>query len=105
MTRTWKALRAGMLSGRCIEKGEIVEMDDSAVTDRVKSLFECLTPDEVRAIEDAKEGDPDMKVMAARLKAAKIPMKRGMKKSEIKELFDRFLVEGATAKSVAEVME
>ena len=87
---------------RDFEKGEMIELDDNDVTVRVKELFECLTPEEAKAAEDAKNGDPDIKVMIERLKAAKIPMKRGVKPEEVKELFKRFLVEDANASGVAD---
>ena len=87
---------------RDFEKGEMIELDDKDVTVRVKALFECLTPDEAKAADDAKRGDPDLKVMIERLKAAKIPLKRGINPNEVKELFKKFLVDDANANGVAD---
>lgn len=100
--RTWRAKMRCQMPWRDFEKGEMIELLDSQVTVRVKELFECLTTDEVKAVEEANKEEPDLKVMIARLRAAKIPMKRGISKQEVKELFDKFLIEGATASDVAE---
>ena len=100
--KLWRAKMRCQMPWRDFEKGEMIELDDNDVTVRVKELFECLTPEEARAAEDAKKGDPDIKVMIERLKAAKIPMKRGVKPEEVKELFKRFLVEDANASGVAD---
>ena len=87
---------------RDFEKGETIELDDNDVTVRVKELFECLTPEEAKAADDTKRGDPELKVMIERLKAAKIPLKRGISPEEVKELFKKFLVDDANANGVAE---
>ena len=100
--KLWRAKMRCQMPWRDFEKGEMIELDDNDVTVRVKELFECITPEEAKASEDAKKGDPDIKVMIERLKAAKIPMKRGVKPEEVKELFKRFLVEDANASGVAD---
>ena len=100
--KLWRAKMRCQMPWRDFEKGEMIELDDNDVTVRVKELFECITPEEAKAAEDAKKGDPDIKVMIERLKAAKIPMKRGVKPEEVKELFKRFLVEDANASGVAD---
>ena len=100
--KLWRAKMRCQMPWRDFEKGEMIELDDNDVTVRVKELFECLTPEEAKSAEDAKKGDPDIKVMIERLKAAKIPMKRGVKPEEVKELFKRFLVEDANASGVAD---
>lgn len=89
MIRTWKANMDCDMPFRDFRKGETVELDDSQVTPRVKALFTCLTPEQVKA-ENAKP-DADMKVMIERLKAAKIPIRRGATKADIRKLFDEFL--------------
>lgn len=76
---------------RDFAKNETVELDDSEVTPRVKALFDCMTPEQVSAEEEAKKDDPDFKVMVQRLKAANIPLKRGISKEEVKKMFDDFL--------------
>jgi hypothetical protein len=103
--KVWRAKMRCQMPWRDFDRNETVELDDSQVTARVKELFDCLTPDEVKAEEEAKKEDPDFKVMVARLKAAKIPLKRGISKDEVKELFNQFLVEGATASDVAEAVK
>ena len=42
--------------------------------------------------------------MVARLRAAKIPMKRGMSEDEIRDLFNKFLADGATAGDVSKAV-
>lgn len=101
--RVWRAKMNCQMPWKDFAKNETVELDDADVTLRVKDLFECLTPDEVEA--GKRKSDPDLKVMVARLRAAKVPMRRGMSEDEIRELFDRFLVEGATAEDVAKSMK
>jgi hypothetical protein len=81
------------------ERGEIVELDDEQVTPRVKELFECLNPDGKTT--KSESDDPDINVMVARLKAAKVPLKKNMTNEKIRELFDEFLGRGATAGSVS----
>lgn len=89
MIRTWKANMDCDMPFRDFRKGETVELDDSQVTPRVKALFTCLTPEQV---EQSKEKpDPDFKVMVERLKAAKIPLRRGITKAEVRKLFNDFL--------------
>lgn len=100
--RVWRARMNCQMPWRDFVKNETVELDDNDVTPRVKDLFECLTPEEIKQEEDKKKGDPDVKVMIARLKAAKIPLKRGITTAEVKELFGKFLAEGATAGQIAE---
>lgn len=99
--RIWRAKMNCQMPWRDFLKNETTELDDENVTQRVKDLFECLTPEEVAAEESAKKGDPDVKVMVSRLKAAKIPMKRGITVSEVRGLFDKFLAEGTTAGQIA----
>ena len=103
MKRIWKAKMTCQMPWRDYAKGETVELDDADVTVRVKELFECMTPDEVKAEEEAKKPDPDFKVMCERLKAAKIPLRRGITKTEVKELFDKFLA-NATANETAQAV-
>lgn len=100
--RVWRAKMNCQMPWRDFVKNETVELDDKDVTLRVKDLFECLTPEEVEA--GKKASDPDLKVMVARLRAAKVPMKRGMSEDEIRELFNKFLGDGATAGDVAKAM-
>ena len=100
--KLWRAKMRCQMPWRDFEKGEMIELDDKDVTVRVKALFECLTPDEAKAADDAKRGDPELKVMIERLKAAKIPLKRGINPNEVKELFKKFLVDDASANGVAE---
>lgn len=93
--RIWVAKMNCMMPFKDFAKGESVVLDDSEVTPRVKALFEC------KDVPEKKDDDPDFKVMVARLKAAKIPIPRGANKEKVKELFKQFLVEGATAPSIA----
>lgn len=93
--RTWVAKMNCMMPFKDFAKGESVILDDSEVTPRVKALFEC------KDVPEKKDDDPDFKVMVARLKAAKIPIPRGASKEKVKELFNQFLVEGATAPAIA----
>ena len=100
--KLWRAKMRCQMPWRDFDKGEMIELDDKDVTVRVKELFECLTPEEAKAADDAKKGDPELMVMIERLKAAKIPMKRGIKPEEVKYLFNKFLVEDANASGVAD---
>ena len=100
--KLWRAKMRCQMPWRDFEKGEMIELEDNDVTVRVKELFECLTPEEAKAADDAKKGDPELKVMIERLKAAKIPMKRGINPDEVRELFKKFLVDDANANGVAE---
>lgn len=93
--RTWVAKMNCMMPFKDFAKGESVVLDDSEVTPRVKALFEC------KDVPEKNDDDTDFKVMVARLKAAKIPIPRGANKEKVKELFNQFLVEGATAPSIA----
>jgi hypothetical protein len=93
--RIWVAKMNCQMPFRDFVKGEEIELDDEAVTARVKALFDC------RDKEEKAEADADFKVMVARLKAAKIPIPRGATKEKVKELFDTFLVKGPLASSVA----
>lgn len=93
--RIWVAKMNCQMPFRDFIKGEEVELDDNDVTARVKALFDC------RDKEENDKADADLKVMIARLKAAKIPIPRGATKEKVKELFDTFLVKGALASSVA----
>lgn len=74
--------------------GETCELDDRQVTDRVKALFTCLTPDEAEAEKEPKERDPDYNVMLQRLKQAKITIPKGANKAKVKELFAQMLADG-----------
>lgn len=97
--RVWRAKMSCQMPWRDFAKNETVELDDADVTPRVKDLFECLTPDELAA--EGRKADPDVKVMVARLKAAKVPVGRGVTEAEVRDLFRRFLVDGAKAGDVA----
>lgn len=94
--RTWVAKMDCQMPFRDFRKGECWEFDDSEVTVRVKSLFDCLTEKEVEARKEAEKTDPDFKVMVERLKAAKIPLKRGITKDEVRKLFNEFLANNQT---------
>ncbi len=94
--KIWKARLNCIMPFGDFNAGESVELDDSSVDARVKACFECLTPEEVKAEAEAKKTDPDTKVMVERLKAAKIPMKRGITKEEIRKLFNDFLAASST---------
>ena len=94
--RVWVAKMDCQMPFRDFRKGESWEFDDEAVNVRVKELFTCLTPEEVAAKKDEEKTDPDFKVMVERLKAAKIPLKRGITKVEVKKLFDEFLANNQT---------
>lgn len=97
VTRTWRAKMNCQMPWRDFMKNETVELKDSQVDARVRALFECLTPEE--AVQ--KKADPDIAVMVARLKAAKIPMKKNATEQEIRELFAKFLGTGATASEIS----
>ena len=97
--KVWRCKMNCQMPWRDFVKGEMVELEDEEATPRVKALFECLTPEQVRAAERAQKPDADFQVMVQRLKAAKIPLKRGITKEEVKKLFDEFL--GAQAEGVA----
>lgn len=92
--RVWRAKMNCQMPFRDFMKGETIELADSEVTPRVKELFECLTAEQVKASEP--DDDPDYKVMVQRLKAAKIPLKRGITKEEVKKLFQEFLAASST---------
>lgn len=97
VVRTWRAKMNCQMPWRDFTKNETVELKDSQVDDRVKALFECLTPDKVKS---AKR-DPDIDVMISRLKAAKIPLKKNMGENEIRSLFEQFLAKGSTASEIS----
>ena len=99
MIRQWRAKMSCQMPWRDFERGEIVELDDEKVTPRVKELFVCLNPDGEKVKSEAD--DADIKVMVARLKAAKVPLKKNMSPDKIRELFDQFLGSGATAGAVS----
>lgn len=99
MKRIWKAKISCQMPWRDFERGETIELDDKDVTERVKALFTCMTPDGGTIKQEKK--DPDLEVMVARLKAAKIPMKKNITPKQIRELFDQFLGSGATAGAVS----
>ena len=99
MRRMWKAKMDCQMPWRDFERGEMVELDDEQVTPRVKELFVCLNPDGEKVKGEAD--DADIKVMVARLKAAKVPLKKNMSPEKIRELFDEFLGSGATAGAVS----
>lgn len=96
MTRTWKAKAACMMPWHDFKAGETCELDDEAVTDRVKALFVCMTPDEVQAEKEKEEAksDPTYNVMLQRLKQANVTIPRGANKAKIRELFDATLADG-----------
>ena len=96
--RTWRAKQACMLPWRDFERGETVELKDSQVTPLIRQLFECLDG----GAPVAEKPDPDLAVMVARLKAAKIPVKKGTSADEIRKLFDKFLGSGATAGEISD---
>lgn len=95
--RVWRAKMNCQMPWRDFQKNETVELKDSQVDARVKALFECLTPEEAKP----KGVDPDIAVMVSRLKAAKVPVKKGMDETEIRELFDKFLGKGSTAYEIS----
>lgn len=97
VVRTWRAKMNCQMPWRDFQKGETVELKDSQVDARVKALFECLTPEEAKP----KDADPDVAVMVSRLKAAKVPLKKNTGEKEIRELFDKFLGNGATAAEIS----
>ena len=96
--RLWRAKQACMLPWRDFERGETVELKDSQVTPLIRQLFECLDG----GAPVAEKPDPDLAVMVARLKAAKIPVKKGTSAEEIRKLFDKFLGSGATAGEISD---
>ena len=96
--RLWRAKQACMLPWRDFERGETVELKDSQVTPLIRQLFECLDG----GAPVAEKPDPDLAVMVARLKAAKIPVKKGTSADEIRKLFDKFLGSGATAGEISD---
>lgn len=96
--RLWRAKQACMLPWRDFERGETVELKDSQVTPLIRQLFECLDG----GAPVAEKPDPDLAVMVARLKAAKIPVKKGTPADEIRKLFDKFLGSGATAGEISD---
>lgn len=96
--RLWRAKQACMLPWRDFERGETVELKDSQVTPLIRKLFECLDG----GAPVAEKADPDLAVMVARLKAAKIPVKKGTSADEIRKLFDKFLGSGATAGEISD---
>ncbi len=96
--RLWRAKQACMLPWRDFERGETVELKDSQVTPLIRQLFECLDG----GAPVAEKTDPDLAVMVARLKAAKIPVKKGTSADEIRKLFDKFLGSGATAGEISD---
>ena len=75
--------------------GETVELDDEQVTERVKALFVCLTPDEKAALDESKKVDPTYNVMLQRLKQAKVQIPKGANKAAIERLFKENLADGA----------
>ena len=87
MTRKWRAKCNCMMPWKDFSRGDIIELDDEAVTERVKALFECLTPDEEKKIEEENKVDLDYNVMMARLKQAKITIPKSPTKKVITELF------------------
>ena len=97
MKRIWKAKMNCIMPWRDFTKGETCELDDSEVTPRVKALFECLNQEEKKETAE----DSDLKIMVERLKAAKVPIKKGYSADKIRELFNEFLGKGATAGAVS----
>ena len=92
--RVWRAKMTCQMPFKDFIKDETIELADSDVTPRVKALFECLTPEQAKAAEH--DDDPDFKVMVQRLKAAKIPLKRGISNDDVKKLFQAFLAASST---------
>jgi hypothetical protein len=97
VVRTWRAKMNCQMPWRDFVKNETIELKDSQVDARVKALFECLTPEEAKG----KERDPELDVMISRLKAAKVPLRKNMSEKEIRDLFDKFLGNGATASEIS----
>ena len=97
--RLWRAKMNCQMPWRDFEKNETVKLKDSQVTPRVRILFECISNKEQKKV------DPEIAIMAARLKAAKIPMKRNMPDVAIRELFNKFLGDGVTASEIAKEVE
>lgn len=91
MTRTWKAKMACQMPWRDFRAGETCELEDEQVNERVRALFVCMTPDEVRAAEEAKKPDPTYNVMLSRLRQANVTIPKGANKAQVKELFDKML--------------
>lgn len=94
--RTWRAKMNCIMPFGDYRKDDVIELSDAQVDARVKALFECLTPEEKERDEKAKKTDPELKVMLERLKAAKVPLKRGMSEEEIRRLFNEFLATSST---------
>ena len=91
--KIWKAKCACVMPWKDFRSGETCELDDKDVTERVRSLFVCMTEDEVKADEDMKRDaeDPTFKVKVQRLKQANVSIPRGANKKQIEELFNSFL--------------
>ena len=94
MKRTWKAKTACVMPWHDFKAGAMCDLEDEQVTDRVKSLFVCLTPDEAEKEKAPAKADPEYDVMLQRLKQAKITIPRGAGKDEVKELFAAMLADG-----------
>lgn len=95
MKRIWKAKISCCMPDHDYAVGEKVELDDEQVTDRVRALFTCMTPDEIA--DDAKKEvdshDMTFKVKMQRLKQMNITIPRGANKETIDRLFDEHCVE------------
>lgn len=94
MKRTWKARMACCMPWRDFAAGETCDLEDGEVTDRVRALFDCMTPEEVRAAEEAARPDPDFEVKVQRLRQAKVTIPKRATKAEVEELFRRSLADG-----------
>lgn len=94
MVRKWRAKCNCMMPWKDFSRGDVIELDDEAVTERVKALFECLTQDQEKKIEDEGKVDLDYNVMMSRLKQAKITIPKSPTKKVITELFMQTLGNG-----------
>ena len=99
MRRTWRAKTACQMPWHDFRAGETVELEDEKVTERVKALFECLTPEEAEAAKPAAP-DPDFNVMLQRLKQAKVTIPKGANKAKVRELFEAHLADGTLPAAV-----
>lgn len=93
MKRVWKAKIACMMPWKDFRQGETCELDDNQVDERVKSLFVCLTVDDVKKEEDrrAEMNDPSFRVKVQRLKQANVTIPKGANKEQIDRLFEENL--------------
>ena len=103
MKRIWKAKTACMMPWKDFRSGETCELDDSQVDDRVKALFVCMTPDEVKKDEERKSemNDPSFKVKVQRLKQANVTIPKGANRDQIDRLFEENLGNSADLPTAA----